>query len=98
MQAVLWIRAPRVVTAALYLALGWAIVASWREVVRALGTAPSALVVVGGVLYTAGAVVYASRRPNPSPRVFGFHEVFHVLVIAASVCHFAAVLLVVRGA
>jgi hemolysin III len=49
------------------------------------------LVAAGGVLYTAGAVVYATQRPNPSPSVFGYHEVFHALVIAAAAAHFAAV-------
>ena len=52
--------------------------------------APFVLFVVGGLLYTVGAVVYASRRPNPWPRIFGFHEVFHALVIAAAVVHFVA--------
>jgi len=50
-----------------------------------------ALLATGGVLYTIGAVVYARRRPDPSPRVFGYHEVFHALVIAAAAVHFAAV-------
>ena len=51
----------------------------------------------GGVLYSLGAVVYALRRPDPLPRVFGFHEVFHTLVVAASACHFAGVVLLVRA-
>ena len=63
---------------------------------RALDTAPQTLLVVGGALYTAGAVIYALRRPDPVPRIFGYHEVFHVLVIAASACHFAAVVILVR--
>ena len=52
--------------------------------------APFVLFAVGGVLYTLGAVVYASQRPNPWPRIFGFHEIFHALVIAAAVVHFVA--------
>jgi len=95
-QALWWTRAPRALTAGLYVALGWALVAYWGDVSAALGTASSVLLVVGGCLYTVGAAVYALRRPDPVPRVFGYHEVFHALVIAASVCHFAAVLLLVR--
>jgi hemolysin III len=96
LQAILWPRAPRAVTAGLYVVLGWALLAYWSSVAAALGAAPRALLVVGGALYTLGALVYALRRPDPSPRIFGYHEVFHVLVIAASVCHFAAVILLVR--
>jgi hemolysin III len=96
LRAILWPRAPRVITAALYVLLGWAMLAYWNGVVTALDTAPQVLLIVGGVLYTIGALVYALRLPDPSPRVFGYHEVFHVLVIAASVCHFAAVIAVVR--
>jgi hemolysin III len=56
-----------------------------------MGVAGTLLVAAGGLLYTAGAVVYATQRPNPSPRVFGYHEVFHALVIAAAAAQFAAV-------
>jgi hemolysin III len=97
LQAILWVHAPRAITAALYVILGWMLVAYWRETSAALAGVPRALILAGGVLYTAGATVYALRKPDPSPRVFGYHEVFHALVIAASGCHFAAVLLVVRG-
>lgn len=96
-QALLWVNAPRVVTAALYVALGWAVVAYWGAVSAALGAGARTLVLAGGVLYTIGAVVYATRRPDPSPRVFGYHEIFHALVIAASLCHFGAVLLLARS-
>ena len=96
LRAIFWPRAPRVITAGLYVVLGWALVIYWRDVAAALGPVARALFVAGGVLYTAGALVYATRRPDPSPRVFGYHEVFHVLVIAASICHFAAVVALVR--
>ena len=56
-----------------------------------MGTAGTLLVAVGGLLYTAGAVVYATQRPNPNPRVFGYHEVFHLFVILAAAAHFAAI-------
>jgi hemolysin III len=97
LQAIAWVRAPRAITALLYLTLGWALIAHWSDARAALATAPRALVLAGGLFYTIGAVVYALRRPDPSPRVFGYHEVFHALVIAASLCHFAAIVIVVRS-
>jgi hemolysin III len=85
-----WIDAPRWLTAATYLALGWVAVIALPQLASKLGAAPFALIAVGGGLYSIGAVVYALRRPDPWPRVFGFHEVFHAFVIAAAVCHFVA--------
>ena len=85
-----WIDAPRLLTAATYLAVGWAGVVAVPQVLREVGVAPFVLLLVGGVLYSAGATIYALRRPDPWPRVFGFHEVFHTLVIAAAVVHFIA--------
>ncbi len=90
-MAISWVRAPRFATAAPYVLLGWAIVPYLGDLYRATGTAPLALIGAGGVLYTVGALIYARRSPDPVPEVFGYHEVFHVLVILASVCHYAAV-------
>jgi hemolysin III len=87
---VAWISAPRWLTAAVYLALGWVSAITLPDLVQRLDAAPLALIAAGGLLYTAGAVVYATRRPDPWPRTFGFHEVFHALVIAAAAAHFAA--------
>lgn len=92
LQALLWARAPRGVAAALYVALGWVMVVFWADVRSALGTPMLRLLIVGGMLYTAGGIIYALRRPDPLPRWFGYHEVFHVLVIAACVCHFVVIL------
>jgi hemolysin III len=89
--SLLWIDAPRWVAAILYLALGWAGVVILGPVARTLGAGSALLLVAGGLLYSAGAVVYARKRPSPVPQVFGYHEVFHVLVIAASACHWMAV-------
>ena len=86
-----WIGAPAWLTASTYVALGWIGVPTLPQLVRVGGVAAATLLVAGGVLYTAGAVVYARRRPDPKPAVFGFHEVFHVLVVAAAVVHFVAV-------
>jgi hemolysin III len=85
-----WIGAPRVLFAATYVALGWIALAALPELVSRLPLAPLVLMGAGGLLYTIGAVVYARRRPDPWPRVFGFHEVFHALVIAAAAMHFVA--------
>lgn len=89
--SLLWIDAPRWLTALLYVALGWVSIVVMPQLWDRAGVLAVALMATGGLLYTAGAVVYARRRPDPSPRVFGYHEVFHVLVIAAAAVHFAAV-------
>lgn len=89
--SLVWIDAPRWVAALLYLALGWAGLVTLGPIARTVGGGGVALLVVGGVLYSIGAVVYARKRPSPAPAVFGYHEVFHAFVIAASVCHWAAV-------
>lgn len=86
-----WLGAPPVLTVAPYLILGWAIVPFMAEVRRGMGGWGFALILVGGLLYTAGAIVYATRRPNPSPKWFGYHEVFHLLVVAAVAAHYVAV-------
>jgi hemolysin III len=88
--SLLWIGAPRVLFAATYVALGWIALMALPELVSRLSLTPMLLFAAGGVLYTIGAVVYATRRPDPWPRVFGFHEVFHALVIAAAAMHFVA--------
>ena len=87
----IWIDHPKWVGALIYLALGWVAVAAFPELWSEMGVAGTMLVAVGGLLYTAGAVVYATQRPNPSPTVFGYHEVFHLFVIAAAVAHFSAI-------
>ncbi|MFF5688075.1 PAQR family membrane homeostasis protein TrhA [Streptomyces albidoflavus] len=90
---VLWINAPRWLYTVCYIALGWAAVFYLPDFAQAGGTAVVALVVAGGLLYTAGATVYGLKRPDPWPRWFGFHEVFHTLTIAAFASHYAAILL-----
>jgi hemolysin III len=86
-----WINHPKWVGALIYLALGWVAVAAFPELWSSMGVAGTMLVAAGGLLYTAGAVVYATQRPNPNPAIFGYHEVFHLFVIAAAVAHFSAV-------
>jgi hemolysin III len=87
----IWIDHPKWASALLYVSLGWVAVAAFPALWSSLGPAGAMLVVAGGILYTLGAVVYATQRPNPNPAIFGYHEIFHLLVIAAAIAHFAAV-------
>jgi hemolysin III len=80
-----------VVRMVLYLGLGWMSVLVLPELSRTLGLGQLALAVMGGVLYTVGAVVLIRRRPDPSPRVFGYHEVWHAFTVAAGACHYALI-------
>lgn len=90
---VFWIGAPRWLYVALYLVLGWAAVMYIVDLFQA-NAAMMTLVIVGGILYTLGAVVYAMKRPNPWPGHFGFHEIFHVCTVLAFLCHWTACLLI----
>jgi hemolysin III len=85
-----WIDAPKLVTAPVFLALGWVGIVAIPELLE-FGIAPTLLVVAGGALYTAGAIAYTLNRPNPVPHVFGYHEIFHLLVIGAAVVHYVAI-------
>jgi len=87
----LWVRAPKWLTAGAYIALGWFSLIALPQIVERTGAGALALLAAGGVAYTAGAVIYARRRPDPRPTVFGYHELFHVLVVFAALAHFVAV-------
>jgi hemolysin III len=91
--SLVWIDAPRALSALLYVVLGWVGLVALPQLWNRVGAMAVALMATGGLLYTLGAVVYARRRPDPAPRVFGYHEVFHVLVIAAAAAQFVAVAL-----
>jgi hemolysin III len=91
---VLWVGAPRWLYTPIYLALGWVAVFYLPEIYQTGGAAVVTLLAIGGGLYSVGAVVYALKRPNPSPRWFGFHEVFHALTLGAWCVHYIAVSLV----
>lgn len=86
---------PRWISAIVYLAVGWAGVIALPELFSALGTGPALLVLTGGALYTLGAITYATGKPDPFPETFGFHEVFHVLVVAAATAQFTALVMLV---
>jgi hemolysin III len=97
-QSVLWVTAPKPLIAVIYVILGWSILPYVGKVHASVGPWPLALILVGGVVYSLGALVYARKRPDPMPRVFGYHEVFHTLVIVAAMLHFSAVALItLRG-
>ena len=85
-----WIDAPTWITATVFVVLGWVGVIAVPELFD-VGVAPAVLVFVGGALYTVGAVFYALKRPNPVPATFGYHEIFHLFVIAAAAVHFVAI-------
>ncbi|MET7375059.1 PAQR family membrane homeostasis protein TrhA [Micromonospora arida] len=88
---VIWPHAPRWVSAPLYLALGWVAVAMLPEILHGGSVAALVLLIVGGAIYSVGAVFYALRRPNPWPTVFGHHEFFHACTLLAALCHHIAI-------
>jgi len=95
---VFWIGAPRWLYLPVYIGLGWAAVFWLHDFAAAAGPAVLTLIVVGGLLYSIGGVVYGLRRPDPSPQWFGYHEVFHSLTIAAFAAHYAGVSMIVYAA
>jgi hemolysin III len=88
-----WIEHPKWVAAIVYIAVGMIGAVGFPAIVVEAGILAGVLIALGGALYAAGAVIYAAQRPNPRPAVFGYHEIFHVLVIAAAAVHFAAIAL-----
>jgi hemolysin III len=97
LMKIAWPYAPRWLSTDLYIALGWIAIVAVVPLVQSLDAGPLAMLGLGGALYTIGALVYALRRPDPFPRVFGYHEVFHAFVIAGSAVHFALVAAYVMG-
>ncbi|MBT2365038.1 hemolysin III family protein [Streptomyces sp. ISL-10] len=91
---VFWVGAPRWLYTPCYIAMGWAAVFFLPDFLREGGIAVLVLVIAGGLLYSAGGVIYGMKRPNPSPRWFGFHEVFHSLTLAAFIVHYVGISLV----
>lgn len=87
----LWLDAPKWVIALPYVVVGWAAVAVLPQLFRALGDTGFVLLLTGGLAYSAGAVVYALKRPDPVPGVFGYHEVFHACTIVGAVLHFVVI-------
>jgi hemolysin III len=90
-----WPGSPRWISVPCYVALGWVAVFVLPQLLHNAGVAALVLILAGGVIYTLGGIVYALRRPNPVPGVFGFHEVFHACTLLAAVCHYVAIWLAV---
>jgi hemolysin III len=95
---VFWVGAPRWLYTLLYIGLGWAAGLFVPQLIRGAGVAAFVLIAVGGLLYTFGGVVYGLKRPNPSPRWFGFHEIFHACTVAAFACQYIAASFVIYRA
>ena len=91
LMKLVWIDAPKALVALTYIMLGWVAVAAFPAMIERLGVTATTLVAVGGLLYTLGALVYAFQRPDPAPSVFGYHEVFHALVILAAALQYAVI-------
>lgn len=89
----IWTGSPKWVSVIIYLAVGWIGALAFPAIVGSAGIGAGLLIATGGILYTVGAVVYATQRPDPNPTYFGYHEVFHVFVIGAAATHFAAIAL-----
>ncbi|WP_320169521.1 hemolysin III family protein [Maridesulfovibrio sp.] len=83
-----WMNAPRWLSTAFYLGMGWLVIVGAGPLIRALQTGALFWLTLGGVMYSIGATIYVLKRPDPWPKVFGFHEIFHVFVMAGSFCHF----------
>ena len=86
-----WWNAPKWFTSLVYISTGWVAIVALPQLWEAMGPVGVGLIALGGLLYTAGAVVYATKRPDPSPEVFGYHEIFHLFVIAAAAVQYAAI-------
>ena len=87
-QAIFWIGAPKWLASILYVGAGWLGFPFLEAMSAVLGSEGAAMVVIGGILYTIGAVIYAVKKPNPWPKAFGYHEIFHILVAVAAAVHF----------
>jgi hemolysin III len=91
LQSLFWVKAPKWLTSIFYVIVGWAVVPYLPELRATLSSVNIGFILAGGIIYTVGAIIYALKKPNPYPKTFGYHEIFHVLVIAGSACHFIVV-------
>ena len=91
LKELFWLKGPKWVSAVLYVGMGWLAGPYISEFLESLGLLSTSFLIVGGVIYTVGAAIYALKWPNPYPKVFGYHEIFHILVMIASVFHFIVI-------
>jgi hemolysin III len=90
-MSIFWLHAPRWISTGIYLFIGWIAIAAIFPLMRQLSTVGFAWLLAGGILYSFGAIIYASKRPNPFPPHFGFHEIWHLFVLAGSISHFLSI-------
>jgi hemolysin III len=90
-QAIFWIHAPRWFSTSLYLTMGWLVIIVFYPLVQSIPIGGIIWFALGGLFYTSGAFIYALKRPNPIPGILGFHEIWHLFVMAGSFCHFWAI-------
>ncbi len=93
----IWLRSPRWLTTAIYLTMGWIAVIALKPLYDSTSLSTVLILLGGGILYSLGAVIYAVKKPNPVPGFFGFHEIFHLFVLAATIVHFILVYRIVAG-
>jgi hemolysin III len=91
-QLLFWIHAPRWLSTLIYLIMGWMVIIAFYPLVQSIPIGGIIWFALGGLCYTGGAIIYALKKPNPFPGVFGFHEIWHMFVMAGSFCHFWAML------
>ncbi|WP_347356772.1 hemolysin III family protein [Bdellovibrio sp.] len=97
-QSLFWVKAPKWLSAVLYVAMGWLASPYISEIKAAVGFPSLILILIGGLVYTLGAVIYAVKKPNPWPKTFGYHEIFHILTIVAATLHFIAIVMLQKMA
>ncbi|HEY8271545.1 MAG TPA: hemolysin III family protein [Pseudobdellovibrionaceae bacterium] len=90
-KELLWIQAPKWLSAGFYVIMGWAGIPYLSEMSKALGGMNISFMIAGGIIYTIGAVIYAIKKPNPFPKAFGYHEIFHILIMIAAIFHFIVI-------
>lgn len=93
----IWLRSPRWLTTAIYLAMGWIAVVALKPLYDHTSLEAMLLLLAGGILYSLGAVIYAVKKPNPFPGLFGFHEIFHVFILAATAVHYLLIFRIIAG-
>lgn len=91
LQSVFWTKAPKWLAAIFYVITGWLVMPYFSQITAIIGDFDAILIVIGGVIYTIGAVIYATKKPNPWPKMFGYHEIFHICVIVGAIAHFIVI-------
>jgi hemolysin III len=91
-QSIFWIKAPKLISFGIYFLLGWILVPIFPGMIKTVGTETVLLILMSGITYTAGALIYGFRRPDPWPKTFGYHEIFHLLVIIGVAAYVFAIL------